>query len=86
MGGEPGAAHTGTASVADDVDDFLRGQGVDIFARLAIRAKGILEVIFNHNRKRVGTPPVPGRGSTATTVPDTLAWMGAPRPAVAPII
>ena len=41
---------------------------------------------FSITTESVGTPPVPGRGSTATTVPETLAWMGAPRPAVAPII
>ena len=27
------------------------------------------------------SPPGRGRGSTATTVPETLAWIGAPRPA-----
>ena len=52
VGGEARAAHTGTASVADDVDDLLRAQGIHIFPRLAVRAKGVLEVVLDHNGER----------------------------------
>ena len=52
VGGETRAAHTGTARVTDDVNDLLGGQCICVFAGLAVRAKGVLEVIFDHDRKR----------------------------------
>ena len=52
VGGETRAAHTGAAGLANDVDDLLGGQRIHIFTGLAIRTKGVLEVIFDYDRKR----------------------------------
>lgn len=86
VGGEARAAHTGTASVADNVDDLLRAQGIHIFPRLAVRAKGVLEVVLDHNGERRDASGTGTGFYCHNRARNTGVDGSGPRPAVAPII
>ena len=55
MGWEGGAAHTGDASLVNDLRKLFRAQGIDGLPRLNFGAQGVLKIIFDDDSHYIGT-------------------------------
>ena len=75
--GEGRAAHTDDTGILHDLHHFLHRQSVGIGRSLHLFADRVLEIVFDHHGHHVAAHRK-GRGSMAFTVPETLAWIGAP--------
>ena len=76
MGGEGGAAQAHDAGVLDDLHQLLGAQVLRVLHGFDRGVQGVLVVVVDDHAEHLPAPKW-GRGSTAVTVPETLAWMGA---------